>query len=102
MYAYVTLKEGIDTDPELLMSDLKKSVKDKIASYAVPEIMQVKSTFEMGPLKHLCYLSSFQVNVYNMGAQSNIAFLGRAGIPKIHCKINFTLHSFHTTSCKRL
>ena len=43
MYAYVTLKEGVTTDSDELMAELKKSVKDKIASYAVPEILQVKT-----------------------------------------------------------
>ena len=45
IYAYVTLKDGVETPEEKIISELKAAVKKQIASYAVPEMIQVPQTF---------------------------------------------------------
>ena len=54
IYAYTTLKEGVDVVPDDLRADLKAIVKEKIGSFAVPEIIQVRNlSFLLGRL-YLC------------------------------------------------
>ena len=43
IYVYTTLKEGVDVVPDDLRADLKAIVKEKIGSFAVPEIIQVRN-----------------------------------------------------------
>ena len=40
IYAYVTLKHGCDDDDKII-TDLKMIVRQKIAAYAVPDLIQV-------------------------------------------------------------
>ena len=42
MYAYVTLKEHVTKSSDEIIKELRATVKQKIASYAVPEMMQVR------------------------------------------------------------
>ncbi|XP_070578293.1 acetyl-coenzyme A synthetase 2-like, mitochondrial [Ptychodera flava] len=41
VYAYITLKEGVTEPEDQIMKELKELVKTQIASYAVPEMIQV-------------------------------------------------------------
>ena len=41
IYAYITLKERVSLSDEEIENDLRQMVKEKIAAYAVPEMMQV-------------------------------------------------------------
>ena len=41
VYAYVILKDGVDTDNGHLKEELKRMVKKAIGSHAVPEMIQV-------------------------------------------------------------
>ena len=42
IYAYTTLKEGAEFVPDDLRADLRAIVKEKIGSFAVPEVIQVR------------------------------------------------------------
>ena len=52
VYAYVTLKEGVTESQEHIIQELRTLVKQHIASYAVPEMVQVGAL-----LARLCYSS---------------------------------------------
>jgi len=41
VYAYITLKEDVTEDPKTIISELKQSVRQQIAGYAVPEMVQI-------------------------------------------------------------
>lgn len=41
IYAYVTLKEGNNIEAEKFKEEIKNLVKKQIASYAIPDIIQV-------------------------------------------------------------
>ena len=43
IYAYVTLKDDITEPQDQIIQELKDIVKQKIAGYAVPEMIQVRS-----------------------------------------------------------
>ena len=45
VYAYVTLKEGVQESNENIIKELKALVKEQIGSFAVPEMVQVKIFF---------------------------------------------------------
>ena len=47
VYAYVTLKEDITEPPEDIIQELKTMVKSHIASYAVPQMVQVGTCYCM-------------------------------------------------------
>jgi hypothetical protein len=49
IYAFVTLKEHVTEPLDQVLSELKHLVKTKIASYAVPEMMQVSTKHRQIP-----------------------------------------------------
>ncbi len=68
IYAYVILKDGVTTPEETIITELRAAVKKQIASYAVPEMIQVlylcllfPSIWALSLLLFFDYLSIYSV-----------------------------------------